>query len=89
VILLLNGKFVPEEQAVVSVFDRGFLYGDGLFETIRVINGGILLALAGGFLDPKLGSVGWSLASSAMIIWLFTLLGTRLLFSRSKPGSLA
>jgi tetratricopeptide (TPR) repeat protein len=55
----------------------------------RVINGGILLALAGGFLDPKLGSVGWSLASSAIIIWLFTLLGTRLLFSRSKPGSLA
>lgn len=37
--VLLNGKFVPEEQAVVSVFDRGFLYGDGLFETIRVSNG--------------------------------------------------
>jgi tetratricopeptide (TPR) repeat protein len=50
----------------------------------RVINGGILLALAGGLLDPVIASVGWSLASSAMIIWLFTLLGTRLLFSRSK-----
>jgi branched-chain amino acid aminotransferase len=37
--VLLQGKIVPEEQAVVSVFDRGFLYGDGLFETIRVING--------------------------------------------------
>lgn len=37
--VLLNGKFVPEEQAVVSVYDRGFLYGDGLFETIRVSNG--------------------------------------------------
>jgi aminodeoxychorismate lyase len=34
----LNGKFVPEEQALVSVFDRSFLYGDGLFETIRVFN---------------------------------------------------
>ena len=38
-IVFLNGKFVPEEQAVVSVFDRSFLYGDGLFETILVANG--------------------------------------------------
>lgn len=35
----LNGEFVPEERAVISVFDRGFLYGDGLFEGIRVFNG--------------------------------------------------
>ena len=34
--VFLNGRFVPEEKAVVSVFDRGFLYGDGLFETLRV-----------------------------------------------------
>jgi aminodeoxychorismate lyase len=39
VFVFLNGRFVPEEKAVVSVFDRGFLYGDGLFETIRVFNG--------------------------------------------------
>src|SRR6266404_1266929 len=38
-IVLLNGQFIPEEQAVVSVFDRSFLYGDGLFETLRVFNG--------------------------------------------------
>jgi aminodeoxychorismate lyase len=37
-LVFLNGKFVPEEQAFVSVFDRSFLYGDGLFETIRVSN---------------------------------------------------
>ena len=37
-VVFLNGKFVPEEQALVSVFDRGFLYGDGLFETIGVFN---------------------------------------------------
>lgn len=37
--VFLNGEFVPEECAVVSVFDRGFLYGDGLFETLRVRNG--------------------------------------------------
>jgi len=38
-IVFLNGKFVPDEQALISVFDRGFLYGDGLFETMRVFNG--------------------------------------------------
>src|SRR5262249_6212778 len=38
-IVFLNGKFVPEEQALVSVFDRSFLYGDGLFETCLVCNG--------------------------------------------------
>jgi branched-chain amino acid aminotransferase len=38
-IVFLNGQFVPEEQAMVSVFDRSFLYGDGLFETMRVANG--------------------------------------------------
>src|SRR6202162_886367 len=37
-IVFLNGEFVPEERAVVSVFDRCFLYGDGLFETLRVLN---------------------------------------------------
>lgn len=38
-VVFLNGEFVPEEQAVVSVTDRGFLYGDGLFETLRVFQG--------------------------------------------------
>jgi aminodeoxychorismate lyase len=38
-IVFLNGQFVSEEQAVVSVFDRSFLYGDGLFESLRVVNG--------------------------------------------------
>jgi branched-chain amino acid aminotransferase len=38
-IIFLNGQFVPEEEARVSVFDRGFLYGDGLFEAVRVFAG--------------------------------------------------
>lgn len=37
--VVLNGKLVPEAEAVVSVFDRGFLYGDGLFETLRLYQG--------------------------------------------------
>jgi aminodeoxychorismate lyase len=38
-LVFLNGQFVPEAQAVVPVSDRGFMYGDGLFETVRVCNG--------------------------------------------------
>jgi branched-chain amino acid aminotransferase len=38
-IVYLNGKFVPAGEARVSVFDHGFLYGDGCFETIIVRNG--------------------------------------------------
>lgn len=35
----INGEMVPKDKAVVSVFDRGFLYGDGVFETLRIYNG--------------------------------------------------
>jgi len=37
--IFLNGQFVSEQQAVISVNDRGFMYGDGLFETMRVCGG--------------------------------------------------
>jgi branched-chain amino acid aminotransferase len=33
--VFLNDRFVGREEAVVSVFDHGFLYGDGVYETIR------------------------------------------------------
>lgn len=35
----LNGQLVDEEDAKVSVFDHGFLYGDGVFEGIRLYSG--------------------------------------------------
>lgn len=35
----LNGKFVKEENAKVSVFDNGFLYGDGVYDTLRTYGG--------------------------------------------------
>jgi aminodeoxychorismate lyase len=38
-IVFLNGKFMPQAEAVVPLNDRGLLYGDGLFETARVVNG--------------------------------------------------
>lgn len=38
-IAYLNGAFVEESAAMVPILDRGFLYGDSLFETLRVANG--------------------------------------------------
>ncbi|MBO8129136.1 MAG: branched-chain-amino-acid transaminase [Peptococcaceae bacterium] len=38
-VIYLNGEYVSEEQAVVSVFDHGYLYGDGVFEGIRAYHG--------------------------------------------------
>lgn len=35
----MNGQIIPAEQATVSVFDHGLLYGDGVFEGIRFYNG--------------------------------------------------
>jgi branched-chain amino acid aminotransferase len=36
-----NGEIIPQNMAVVSVLDRGMLYADGLFETMRVYDGRI------------------------------------------------
>src|SRR5277367_6460033 len=38
-LVFLNGHFLPEAQAVVPINDRSFLLGDGLFETMRVVDG--------------------------------------------------
>ena len=35
----VNGAFVPKEEAKVSVYDHGYLYGDGIFEGIRAYGG--------------------------------------------------
>jgi branched-chain amino acid aminotransferase len=37
--IYFNGKIIPKDRALVSVDDHGFLYGDGVYETIRAING--------------------------------------------------
>lgn len=38
-IIYINGKFYPKSEAKISVYDRGLLYGDGVFEGIRAYNG--------------------------------------------------
>lgn len=39
--IYLNGQYVTKENATISVYDHGFLYGDGIFEGIRVYSGNI------------------------------------------------
>lgn len=38
-IVYVNGEYVPEEEAKISVFDRGFLMADGVYEVTSVIDG--------------------------------------------------
>jgi len=42
-LVYLDGHFVAKEQAQVSVFDHGFLYGDGIYETMRAYEGKLFL----------------------------------------------
>lgn len=39
----INNSLIPESEAKVSVFDHGFLYGDGVFETMRVYSGTVFM----------------------------------------------
>ncbi len=39
----INGKFFPKLEANISVYDHGFLYGDGVFEGIRIYNNNIFM----------------------------------------------
>ena len=48
ILISINGKLVPRDEAVVSVFDSGFVLGDGVWEGLRVTNAGIA------FLDAHL-----------------------------------
>jgi branched-chain amino acid aminotransferase len=43
ILVNLNGELVPPEQARLSVFDRGFLYGDSVYETLRSYGGRVFL----------------------------------------------
>lgn len=38
----INGDYLPEDQARVSVFDRGFMFGDGVYEVTAVIDGKLI-----------------------------------------------
>jgi D-alanine transaminase len=38
----VNGEYLPEEEAKVSVFDRGFLFADGVYEVTSVLGGKLI-----------------------------------------------
>lgn len=38
-IVFVNGDFVPKQDATISIFDRGFIFGDGVYEVVPVIEG--------------------------------------------------
>lgn len=38
-IVYVNGTYLPEEEATISVFDRGFIFGDGVYEVTAVLGG--------------------------------------------------
>jgi len=56
----INGQYVDKDKAAVSVFDHGFLYGDGIFEGMRTYGGKVFR------LDQHLRRL-WDSAKS---IWL-------------------
>ncbi|MGA1359670.1 MAG: hypothetical protein ACO32Z_00620 [Gemmatimonadaceae bacterium] len=35
----LNGRYVPEAEALIPANDRGFIFGDGIYEVVRAIAG--------------------------------------------------
>ena len=37
--VFVNGQYVPEDKAQVSIFDRGFVFGDGIYEVVPVVGG--------------------------------------------------
>jgi len=39
----VNGRFCSQQDATISVFDHGFLYGEGVYEVLRTYNGGLFL----------------------------------------------
>ena len=68
-IVYLNGQFIPQENATVSIMDRGFLFGDGVYEAIPVYQGQMLalqqhltrlkLSLAAIKIAPPLSDTQW------------------------------
>jgi branched-chain amino acid aminotransferase len=42
VLVYVNGEFVPKDRATVSIFDSGFIVGDGVWEGLRLVNGKLI-----------------------------------------------
>lgn len=63
-IVYVNGSFLPRKEARVSVEDRGFVFGDGVYEVLRVINGRLFATrFHNGRLERSLDGVRITLAT--------------------------
>jgi D-alanine transaminase len=61
-IVYVNGSYLPEEEAKISVFDRAFLFGDAVYEVTAVLDGGRLVDFA-----PHLERLDRSLKEIALV----------------------
>src|SRR5450631_1307671 len=60
----LNGRLVPRDEATVSIFDGGFVVGDGVWEGLRLHKGTLL------FLEQHLDRLYWGLKQIRLDIGL-------------------
>jgi D-alanine transaminase len=66
----VNGSFVPEDEAKVSVFDRAFLFGDAVYEVTAVLDGQLLDFEAHlARLDRSLGEIALKAPLSHEALW--------------------
>ncbi|WP_333607286.1 D-amino acid aminotransferase [Arsukibacterium sp.] len=76
-IVYLNGEFIPAEQARISPMDRGFLFGDGIYEVIPSYNGRFVgfaehiarmqQGLAELSIDPQLNLADWQTLATRLL----------------------
>lgn len=78
----VNGNYLPQSQATISVFDRGFIFGDGIYEVVPVINGKMVdVEYFFERLDRSLSaiSIAWPSSKSEMVAILEKLIDTNAL----------
>jgi D-alanine transaminase len=64
-IVYVNGAYLPEEEATISIFDRGFIFGDGIYEVSSVLGGKLVDCDAHlARLERSAGEIGLSLPCS-------------------------
>lgn len=70
-LVYVNGEFVPKETAMIPLFDHGYLYGDGVFEGVRVYSGRVFR------LDPHLERLLFSARALGFAVESLSLAGLR------------
>ena len=82
ILVYINGKFYPRQDASISVFDSGYLLGDGVWEGIRFHNGKFL------FLGPHLERLFWGASQIDMDIGKTIEEVTAILYDTAKQNKM-